>query len=75
MINIKSLLKSIIEKVLKAIAKEKTLLGIENMPVFKSRNCYDCNKEINPKSCWQRFIVINDKQYRVNICDECCDKL
>lgn len=64
--------KKIINKIL---GKETILSGLENIKVWKTNQCYDCSKPINTKSCWQRFIKVGEEMFRVNICNECNDKL
>lgn len=68
----KNIFKNIINKLM---GKETALSGIENMKVWKTIECYDCGKPINPQNCWQRFIKVGEEMFRVNICDECSDEL
>lgn len=49
-------------------------LSFENMKVYKTNTCWDCGKQINPKSCWQKLQEINGEVMRVNICDNCSGK-
>jgi len=64
--------KKIINKIL---GRETVLDGLDNMKQWKSAVCWDCGAPINPKSCWQRFQEINGEVCRVNICDDCSNKI
>jgi hypothetical protein len=64
-----------INKIINKLFKKDLKLSFDTIKQFKLRNCYDCGKEINPESCWQRFVEINGEQYRVNICDDCSNKI
>ena len=59
----------------KNVFKRKIKLNLDSIKQFKLQNCYDCGIEIDKDFCWQRFVEIDGNQYRVGICDECCNKI